>query len=110
MTPEHPFADGVGWAATGVFVGSYFFTRAENIRRTQMAGALMWLAYGLLIGAYPVIVANVLVFGAAAWSLARTERSKTASVSGARRRAEGTSSTRHPGRAPSPAAHPGPAA
>jgi hypothetical protein len=75
---HHLLADSVGWAATGVFVGSYFFTRAEAIRRAQMAGALMWLVYGLLIGAYPVIVANVLVFGAAAWSLARAGRAKTA--------------------------------
>ncbi len=78
MAAHHMLADGIGWAATGVFVGSYFFTRAESIRRTQMAGALMWLAYGVLIGAYPVIVANVLVFAAAAWSLARASRAKTA--------------------------------
>ena len=76
MAAAHFLVDGVGWAATGVFVGSYFFTRAQAIRRTQMAGALMWLVYGLLINAYPVIVANVLVFGAAAWSLARAEQSK----------------------------------
>ena len=78
MAAHHLLADGIGWAATGVFVGSYFFTRAEAIRRTQMAGALMWLAYGVLIGAYPVIVANVLVFGAAAWSLARASRANPA--------------------------------
>jgi hypothetical protein len=30
----------------------------------------MWAAYGLLIGASPVVVANLLVFGAAAWTLA----------------------------------------
>jgi hypothetical protein len=78
MAAHHMLADGVGWAATGVFVGSYFFTRAESIRRTQMAGALMWLVYGLMISAYPVIVANVLVFGAAAWSLARSAPVKTA--------------------------------
>jgi hypothetical protein len=78
MASGHPLVDGVGWVATGVFVCSYFFTRATAIRRTQMAGALLWLAYGVLIGAYPVIVANVLVFGAAAWSLARSEQSRTA--------------------------------
>jgi hypothetical protein len=58
----------LGWAATAVFVGSYFFTRAQAIKRVQMAGALIWTAYGLLIGAAPVVVANLLVFGAAAWS------------------------------------------
>jgi hypothetical protein len=56
----------LGWAATGVFVGSYFFPRADRLRRMQMAGALMWVVYGLLIRAYPVVVANVLVLAAAA--------------------------------------------
>jgi hypothetical protein len=60
--------DYLGWAATGVFVGSYFFSRAEVLRRVQMAGAVMWVVYGLLIGAYPVVVANLLVLAAAAWT------------------------------------------
>lgn len=55
----------LGWAATGVVVASYFFTRARSIKRVQMVGALMWATYGVLIGASPVVVANVLVFGAA---------------------------------------------
>jgi hypothetical protein len=37
----------------------------------QMVGALMWVVYGLFIGASPVVVANLLVFGAAAWALTR---------------------------------------
>lgn len=60
--------DYLGWAATAVFVGSYFCARAVSIKRVQMLGALMWAAYGVLIGAPPVIVANLLVFGAAAWT------------------------------------------
>jgi hypothetical protein len=62
----------LGWAATTVFVGSYFSTRAETLRRLQMLGALMWVAYGLLIEASPVVAANLLVFGAAAWTLTRS--------------------------------------
>jgi hypothetical protein len=58
-------------AATCVFVGSYFFKRPALLRAVQMLGALMWVAYGLLIGASPVIVANVLVFSAAAWTIFR---------------------------------------
>lgn len=61
----------LGWAATAVFVGSYFCARAEMLKRVQMLGALMWTAYGFFIGASPVIVANLLVFGAAAWTTAR---------------------------------------
>jgi hypothetical protein len=58
----------VGWAATVVFVSSYVCARAVTVKRVQMAGAAMWIGYGVLIGAVPVVAANLLVFGAAAWS------------------------------------------
>ena len=61
----------LGWAATAVFVGSYFCARPEQMRRVQMAGAVMWVLYGLLIGAAPVVAANLLVLGAAAWTTRR---------------------------------------
>lgn len=61
----------VGWTATAVFVGSYFFGRPSVLRMVQMVGALLWIAYGVLINASPVIAANVLVFSAAAWTLFR---------------------------------------
>lgn len=58
--------DYLGWAATAVFVSSYFCSGAQAVRGVQMVGALMWTVYGLLIGASPVVAANLLVFGAAA--------------------------------------------
>ncbi len=58
----------LGWTATAVFVGSYFFSRPALLRSVQMFGALLWVAYGVLINASPVIVANVLVLSAAAWT------------------------------------------
>ncbi len=61
----------LGWTATAVFVGSYFFDRPTLLRGMQMLGALLWLTYGVLIKASPVIVANVLVFSAAAWTMFR---------------------------------------
>lgn len=63
--------DALGWAATAVFVGSYFCGRPETLRRMQMLGALMWMAYGLLMHALPVVVANLLVVAAAAWTARR---------------------------------------
>lgn len=63
--------DYLGWIATGVFVMSYFFKRPATLRRVQMTGALMWVGYGLLIGAAPVVAANVMVLAAAAWTLAK---------------------------------------
>jgi hypothetical protein len=61
----------LGWTATAVFVGSYFFRRPSLLRAVQMGGALLWVTYGFLIDAVPVIVANVLVFSAAAWTALR---------------------------------------
>jgi hypothetical protein len=59
-------SDWLGWTATAVFTSSYFFTRPGALRRVQMVAAIMWVAYGMLVGARPVIVANFLVLGAAA--------------------------------------------
>lgn len=62
----------LGWSATAVFVASYFFRRPSMLRAAQMLGALLWVLYGVLIKASPVIVANVLVLSAAAWTMFRT--------------------------------------
>lgn len=61
----------LGWLATAVFVSSYFFSRPTALRAMQMAGALLWLTYGVMIDAWPVVVANLLVFSAAAWTALR---------------------------------------
>jgi hypothetical protein len=60
----------LGWTATAVFVGSYF-CGPTALKRVQMVGALIWVAYGLLIGASPVVAANLLVFGAASATMGR---------------------------------------
>ena len=64
----------LGWIATALFVASYFFSRPLALRTTQMLGALLWILYGALIHAPPVIVANALVATAAAWTLLRPHR------------------------------------
>ncbi len=69
-----PASQWLGWTATAVFVASYFFSRAAVLRGLQMIGAALWILYGVWIGAAPVIVANVLVFTAAAWTLVRSTR------------------------------------
>jgi hypothetical protein len=66
-----PAVEYLGWTATAVFVGSYFCSRAALLRGVQMAGAVLWIVYGVLIKASPVIVANGLVFSAAAWTIFR---------------------------------------
>ena len=66
--------DYLGWLATAVFVGSYLCKRPEALKRVQMMGASMWVVYGLLIGATPVVAANLLVLAAAGWALSKSER------------------------------------
>lgn len=66
--------EALGWCATAVFVASYFFSKPAMLRTAQMAGALLWMVYGVLIKAPPVIVANILVFSAAAWTALRGSR------------------------------------
>ena len=63
--------DSLGWLATAVFTASYFCKRPEILRRVQMLGALMWVAYGVLVHALPVVAANLLVLSAAAWTARR---------------------------------------
>jgi len=67
-------ANALGWIATAVFVGSYFFRQLAVLRAVQMLGSALWIGYGVLIAAKPVIAANVLVFAAAAWTLLRAPR------------------------------------
>jgi hypothetical protein len=67
-------AEALGWVATGVFVGSYFCRQNAPLRAVQMLGSALWVVYGVLIAAKPVIAANVLVFAAAGWTLVRTPR------------------------------------
>lgn len=65
----------LGWIATAVFVSSYFFKKPAWLRAAQMAGAALWIVYGVMISAVPVVVANGLVFAAAAWTMATQTRS-----------------------------------
>jgi hypothetical protein len=72
--------DYIGWTATALFGCSYLFRKPATLRRIQAVAALMWVAYGLLISAMPVVVANVIVAVAAVWSSFASTRS--ASVEG----------------------------
>ena len=55
----------VGWLATAVFASSYLFRQPLMLRRIQAGAALLWVIYGVAIDAVPVVVANLIVAGAA---------------------------------------------
>jgi hypothetical protein len=66
--------DWIGWIATAIFAGSYFCTRPDRLRHLQALAATLWIGYGLLIKAPPVIVANVIVAFLAIMSSLRKRR------------------------------------
>ena len=66
----------LGWTATAVFAGSYFSREPLTLRRLQAGAALLWIAYGVLLKAPPVIVANVIVATLALWSSRSATRPK----------------------------------
>lgn len=60
--------DWLGWIATAVFAISYRCKDPVQLRRVQALAACIWAVYGAIIGALPVLVANMLVAGVAGWS------------------------------------------
>ena len=58
----------IGWVATACFGLSYFFKKPAMLRLIQAGAAILWIVYGLLIHAIPVVVANVIVALAALYS------------------------------------------
>jgi hypothetical protein len=61
----------LGWVATCVFAASYFFREASALKKIQAIAACLWIIYGFAIGAVPVVVANMIVAGAALYSSLR---------------------------------------
>ena len=68
----------VGWAATALFASSYFFKQPLALRKVQAGAASLWVIYGLIIHAFPVVVANVVVAGVALYSTYIAGSRKTA--------------------------------
>jgi uncharacterized protein with PQ loop repeat len=68
----------LGWIATSVFTCSYMAKKASTLRIIQAIAALLWIAYGFLIHAMPVVVANALVAAAAIYSTLRSRSAQAA--------------------------------
>jgi len=60
--------DWIGWVATAIFASSYFWKDPATLRRVQALAALLWVAYGFLLHAPPVVVANLIVASVAVGS------------------------------------------
>jgi hypothetical protein len=61
-------SDWIGWLATAAFASSYFFKSTRALRYVQALAAGLWIIYGLLLHAYPVVASNLVIAVLAAWS------------------------------------------
>jgi hypothetical protein len=73
--------DWIGWVASAIFASSYFCKQPGTLRRVQALSALMWMTYGFLIHAMPVIVANMVVAVVAVYSSFQPRTGEAPSVS-----------------------------
>jgi predicted acyltransferase len=64
----HLTPDWIGWIATAIFLASYFSKDQRKLRQIQALAAVLWVAYGAILHAIPIVVANLLVAGAALYS------------------------------------------
>lgn len=87
--------DWIGWVATCLFATSYLCRTPQALRWVQASAALLWVAYGLLLHAQPVVVANLVVAGFAVWS---SLRPATVSVQSGERNSNNASIHTEPGR------------
>ena len=60
--------DWIGWLATAIFLGSYSCKDQARLRRIQAVAAVLWMVYGVILHAVPIVVANLLVAGVALYS------------------------------------------
>ncbi|MEJ5369958.1 MAG: YgjV family protein [Bryobacteraceae bacterium] len=63
--------DAFGWLATAVFASSYLVKDPRRLRLVQASAACLWIVYGILLGAAPVVGANAAVAALALLSLRR---------------------------------------
>jgi hypothetical protein len=75
--------DWIGWIATAVFGASYLFKHPQALRRVQACAALLWVIYGVIIHAAPVVAANLVVAVMAVYS----SKPRAAMLRGIRHRA-----------------------
>jgi polyferredoxin len=77
--------DWVGWIATSCFTLSYLVKKERTLLLLQGLASSIWLTYGLIIHAFPLVVANAIVAGSAfskAVGVIRRERAAAASLAG----------------------------
>jgi hypothetical protein len=86
--------DWIGWLATAIFLFSYSCKDQGRLRQVQALAAVLWVVYGVILHAVPIVVANLLVAGVALYS--SLIRSRARKFQGKRSREAGLSSVGAP--------------
>ena len=60
-TPSLAWTELVGYAASALVATSLMMSNARRLRLVNLVGALTFSAYGLLVGAWPVLLVNLLI-------------------------------------------------
>ena len=71
----------IGWVATAMFAASYFCERPAALRGVQACAALLWIVYGAIIRAAPVVIANLIVAAVAVYSAVVPRFTRSGSLS-----------------------------
>lgn len=61
----------VGYLASALIVASLAMTSVVKLRVISLIGSLVYVAYGVLIGSWPVILTNAIIAGLNVWNLRR---------------------------------------
>ncbi len=69
-----PWVEWVGYAASALIVVSLIMTSVVKLRIVNTAGCALFVVYGLIVGAYPVAIANALIVCINLYHLYRLKR------------------------------------
>ncbi len=60
MTME--WIEWIGYVASAVIAGSLLMTNIKRLRTINSIGCVLFVVYGALVGAYPVVFSNAVIF------------------------------------------------
>jgi hypothetical protein len=63
------FSELIGYVASALVVMSLAMTSVIRLRIVNLAGSVMFLAYGLMIESIPIVLANIVITGLNLWFL-----------------------------------------
>ncbi|MGC3953442.1 MAG: hypothetical protein QM804_04180 [Propionicimonas sp.] len=66
----------IGYVASFLIVVSLAMTSVLRLRAISLLGSLAYVVYGLLLGAWPIVIANGIIAGLNVWNLYRELTSK----------------------------------